>query len=837
MGRCPQTPAIESYNMLITRRFLLFFAGLFWVFCWQALVWAGESLQLVDMQERELDGAPAIMAMFSQPLDANILYEQYITVEENQRQIPYSWVVGKNPRQLFLPHVKPETKYRVSFSRGLPAKNAGGLTEEAVRKLTVRKLQPAFGFASSQPVLPARIAAGLPVMTVNVPEVDIQFLRVENHKLPKFINQQFLARQTTAYNWTLQEYSKYTKSVFSGRFATPGADNTRTVTHIAVADIKALQQPGLYLALMTRPNYFGNTKVSQFTITDIGLHARLFPTHMEIFTRSLETGAAIANVELRLRNSKNQPAIKIFSDKNGRARIAVVPSRKAILTASFDQHFSFLSFSEPALDLSAFAIAGAISRPVSLFPYTPRDLYRPGENIQLSLLARDHDGGPITPRPIAVKLLRPDGKMASNFTMLVEPGNPQLGYYQQNIPLPAAAPTGRWLLEFRTDPGAKKADTTLNIQVEEFLPERMKLALATPTELLAPEDNFPLTIQGDYLYGAPAAGNRLQRIIHRRFEPHPVKKLPKFFFGNSDEKNLSKRQPLTEVKLDREGKFVFDVPLTSHKPSSPITYKLVASLFESGGRPVSRSISRTYWPDKTLIGVRPLFQGEVAESNQPLAIEIVNSRPDATLLAAKNLDVRIIHEERQHHWVYDGDSWRVDSIDNHYPVLQTNLDIAAGAVGRIEVPITYGAYRIEVIEPISGLKTLHRFHAGWRWQEREQAAGVRPARVGLLFDKDGYEVGDIAKLTIKPPHPGEALILVESDRILWQKRIKIVSGEFQVTIPIDPAWNSHDIYTTVLLFRPTTTDATITPTRAIGITHLPLARQKRRLQIKLAAPQ
>ena len=49
----------------------------------------------------------------------------------------------------------------------------------------------------------------------------------------------------------------------------------------------------------------------------------------------------------------------------------------------------------------------------------------------------------------------------------------------------------------------------MEVQVEEFLPERMKMTLDTEQQVLSPDDELSIDVQGDYLYGAPAAGNRL----------------------------------------------------------------------------------------------------------------------------------------------------------------------------------------------------------------------------------------------------------------------------------------------------------------------------------------
>lgn len=75
-------------------------------------------------------------------------------------------------------------------------------------------------------------------------------------------------------------------------------------------------------------------------------------------------------------------------------------------------------------------------------------------------------------------------------------------YYQHAIQLPGDAPTGRWLLEARIDPAAKRPDAAWGFQVEEFLPERMKLELQAPEAALQGSDPLHIEVTGNYLYGA-----------------------------------------------------------------------------------------------------------------------------------------------------------------------------------------------------------------------------------------------------------------------------------------------------------------------------------------------
>lgn len=114
---------------------------------------------LVGAMERALDGQPALALTFSQPVDPRKSYDKLIDVFEmpprtdeprpgarsteqsdetkadkspfavstdtkdtdiaGGNAVKHAWVVGSNPRLIYFPHVKPETRYVVAVKAGL----------------------------------------------------------------------------------------------------------------------------------------------------------------------------------------------------------------------------------------------------------------------------------------------------------------------------------------------------------------------------------------------------------------------------------------------------------------------------------------------------------------------------------------------------------------------------------------------------------------------------------------------------------------------------------------------------------------------------------------------
>ncbi|MGQ0711718.1 MAG: MG2 domain-containing protein [Rhodoferax sp.] len=874
---------------------------------------SGVAFELADVAHREFEGSPALALSFTLPLDGGTDYGRYLqvlkmpprpnepaareddehedyddsprpqqaggvsraeqdTATEGGTPVQGAWVVGDNPRLLYFPHVKPQTRYLLRVLPGLSAQSGATLAGEERYSVRTAAVAPAYYFASRGMVLPAGQNGGLPVTTVNVPEVDIQFLKVKPEQLPGFLEKVIAGAkapstprhteddeegdyydggyydpgtrlQGAVNGWTLDQFHKLTTSVFVGRFLTEQKRDKRNVTFIPVEGIPALKEPGVYIAVMSQPNRFRHDyQVTYFYVSDLGLHVRQYAKHSaDAFISSLTDGQAVSGAEVRWLGADGKVLAQAHSDGQGRAAFAERPEGARVVVAQKGEQLSLIALKEPALDLAEFDTGGMASAPVRLFAYSGRNLYRPVERFEVSVLARDADGSAVPAQPIQAVLRRPDGK--AQWTATWQPHDPFGGYYRQPIELPADAATGTWNLELRADPAAKSASTVLRLGVEEFLPERMKLDLRSDAAALQ-SSTWPIAVQGSYLYGAPAAGNELLGVVNTERNPNPLnKQLPGFVFGDSDDDNARSRAELEKDALDDEGQTQAQVPLDAvQKRRSPMRVRATFSLLESGGRPVVRSIERTWWPAPALVGLRPLFHGAYAQEGSNAAFEVLRADAQGKLLAAATLPVRLFRENRAYYWRFDDQrGWHSGFTETDELVATTQVRLAAGQRGKLALPVKYGRYRLELLDPDTGLSTRYRFYAGW-FAKDEEGQGVRPDRVGLKLDKAAYADGDTARLSITPPHAGQALVTVEGDGLLWSQRLSVAAEGTTIDIPLDKAWRRHDLYVTAMVLRPGNASTAsggvgVTPARALGLLHLPLARQDRKLNVTLDAPQ
>ena len=775
------------------------------------------------------------------------------------------WIVSDNPHVLLFPFVKAGHQYHVKLSPALASMSGRKLDKAHDCDIVSDEMAPSYFFASKGTVLPAGLNGGLPVVTVNIPEVDVEFLRISPQKMPTFIdmvlgkkhnrnseedsadgendsdysdywnNRNQLKGQTSG--WQLNALQEIAESVYSNRFVTNEVPNSRKVSFLPVEKITELKEPGIYVAVMRRPGFFDNDyQVTYFYVSDIGLHARRQIKQTDVFTTSLQSGKAQGGVELEVLGSAGKVLLRGKTDGDGHGVLPGLPDGARLLLARRGKETSIIALQEPGLDLAEFDIGGHLPRDAKLFAWSGRDLYRPGEKFAVSLMARNADGTALQPVPIKVELKKPSGDVVSS--TLWQP-NPKLpGYLQQNIDLPPDAITGKWSLEFRADPSAKRADAIYTFQVEEFLPERIKVTLNTDSTPMVKggdsDGSFRVNVQGDYLYGAPAAGNRLLGSVSQERTRNPLpKEWPGFLFGDFADDATKSRAELPEATLDESGKAAIEVPFGT-LTTSPMRVRASLSLLESGGRPVVRSVERLWWPAKALIAIRPAFEKDVAREGSMAEFELIRVNQAGKFEALKAAQFRLVREDRQYYWRYDvGRGW-------HSGYSEAEETVHAGAIelknrAKLTVPVTWGTYRLEVIDPDTKITLRYRFYAGWNAQDSD-SVGNRPDRVRLQLEGAPAKPGGEVKLKIVPPHNGEALVLVEADKVLWSTRVAVSTDGTTVTIPIDKNWNRSDMYVSTVVFRPGSQGDRVTPARAVGLTWLPLARDTRKLKVSVTAP-
>jgi uncharacterized protein YfaS (alpha-2-macroglobulin family) len=818
-----------------------------------------KAFYIVDASETTVEGAAAIAITFSTPIAARQDLNKIITIQKQEQSkradgtmetssqnVDGLWELSKDRQEIYFKYLDPNAKYLVYIEQQSKIKNIAGKELKPSGRysveITTKDLQPVVGFASSSSLLPLDFTRGLAVTTLNVKEVDVDFYRVEAQSLPQTLERFFKRTSISAYTMDNFLRESNIKPVYSGRFTLNAKKNARETVTLPVKNIKELKENGIYIAVMREAGkyYSYDIPITVFTFTDIGVIVHKNRNSYDIFTQNL-SGAPMSDVNIRFLNAHGETTADLKTDAKGYLN---APLGKAeVLLAQKGGKTSFVYLNRGALDLADFNIAGAKDFDKTLFTFGPRDLYRPGEKVFVNAVLRDYDGKRISEQPIKADILQADNKIAKTFTWQGKDG-----FYQYTYDLPQNAPTGEWKFRFDLGDGNYRFYA---FKVEDFLPEKMALEVNKSAEILPKTSDAVFDIYGKYLYGAPAGGNRLIGDLKIRPLRNPLKSLNGFYFGSLREGGLDKYIRYVDTELNEEGKARVIAQNSWDSINSPINIVFEASLMESGGRPVTRTFTQAVFPSMELPAIKPNFgvkkiynyknrryENEFSiDEDSHAEFEIIFTNTEGKKLAKNNLRVSLIKERYDYYWYYnDGGGWGYDYNVKHINMENRDISIAQGKSAIVGFDVDWGSYVIEVTDLNTNAVSAVRFYAGYSWQQ-SGANTAKPEQITLKLDKPSYKAGDVAKVTVESPEGGSGYIIVETNEgVLWQQNINVSKNANVVQIPVNKEWASHDIYIGATIIKQGNKNLHLTPKRAMGILHLPLFRDDRKIDLKLGVP-
>lgn len=792
-------------------------------------------------------GNAAIVLYFNRPLKQVQEFARLVRVTQGARRGLYgNWGVSDDGKSLIFPNVAPKGTFKLRVDGDVLAADGTKLGAAVELDVEAGGALPSLAFSSTGSVLPARGSRGLPVVFTNVQSADIEFYRVREDALSSLFclypnNKSGISYGlgdgyiTCGERSVLSSFSDLGTSVYANHYALNGKTDVRTQSYIPVQNVPQLAEPGVYVAVMKQgSNYSSGYSTSIFYVSDLGLHVRMYQDSALLHVASLQTGKPVAGVEVRVDNQRGATQFSGKTDKDGNVLVKHKIDRNDVLIARREKEISVLPFNRPALDVSNFDISGRPQAPVEIFTWSSRDLYRPGETPNVSALLRDFDGKALPAQPLFARLVQPDGRKLADVRLEAK----DLNQFEWSQAIASDAPTGSWQLEWRLDPASAQTIGVFNFQVEEFLPERLKLELSDTQPSTDQTQAFNLKVKSSYLYGSPAAGNRFTARLVAQVERHPLAKLPGTYFGDPYAKVSSSDDYAIDSPLSAEGTLEQGVALPEGlKADSAYKLMLSGSVYETGGRAVARSLNRVHWPASELVGIKPLFDIKQGPGwRNPAKFEIVRANSAGELLAGSKLKVRLFEEDRYSYWYRDrGDDWQSqDNADLHL-LEERELDVAAGKPLNVEFPVYWGSYRLQVFDPQTNLTTTFPFFAGYSWEDENAGKEARPDKVKVALDKTAYRAGDTLNVTVTPPQEGQGLLLVESDHLLYSKPIVAKAGA-TFAIPVTKDWEREDVHVVVLVFRGGSAKDLTTPARAIGIEHVTMQRNDRRIGLTLTAP-
>src|SRR5690242_9815524 len=196
------------------------------------------------------DQQTALVLRFNAPLAAAQSFDDQIAVTGPRGEtVSGSWSLDDDNRTLRFPFVQPDQHYAVTLHSKLLAADGRTLGHDEKRDVYSGSVPPAVGFASHGSVLPARGSRGLPLVSVNVHDADVEFFKVHDDALsdlycayPQNQHRDNYELDHEVSPWNTCEHGNRARlpitdmadSVYANHYTLGGGENERTVTYIPI---------------------------------------------------------------------------------------------------------------------------------------------------------------------------------------------------------------------------------------------------------------------------------------------------------------------------------------------------------------------------------------------------------------------------------------------------------------------------------------------------------------------------------------------------------------------------------------------------------------------------
>jgi len=698
-------------------------------------------------------------------------------------------------------------------------------------------------------ILPRADADGIAIESVNVSKLEIEVLRVPDRILSQHELQIGETNEEGGWGGWSFDYAgnDVGESVYKGEIdiAIGERRNQAVTTVFALGAALGTSRAGAYVVKVRdgspgagASNDSSESRASSYRwilYTDMALQSFSGADGVDIVVRSLRTARPMGNVSVTLIAQNNEELGRARTDGDGHVRFdrALVegegPMRaRYVMAYGGEGDFAALDLNRPALDLSDRGVDGRRAPgDIDAYLYTERGVYRPGERVRLIGLIRDNLGRAMSSRPSTLVVYRPNGTEARRIRMTEAVS---AGAIAKNIDLDRGAPRGSWRAVLEVD-GQDAAAGEVSFSVEDFVPQRLRVSVEASEAILRRGQSRPVSLQADFLYGAPGGGLAVEGEGRLVVDGNPFPELAGFQFGKSDESFSERLFVLPATTTDGSGRADLNVSIDDPPQTSlPLRANVVVGVADPGGRMVRESFSVPVRLSDVYLGLKPRFENRRAAAGERTAFDLVAVNAEGRRVALRGVQWTLVREDWAYDWYLDNGRWRWRRTGRDIPVNGASVDVPAGEPLVIAHDgLRDGSYRLIVRHAGSNAESSQRFGVGWGGPADDDST---PDMVTVIAPENPVRPGGRARVQIRPPFAGEAQIVVATDRVIETRTVRVGEDGATIDLPVNAQWGSGAyVLVTVMTARDPATLPT--PRRAVGVAYVPVDMGSRTLEVAI----
>jgi hypothetical protein len=579
-------------------------------------------------------------------------------------------------------------------------------------------------------------------------------------------------------------------------------------------------------------------------ITDTALHAQVRKDREALVAAtSLRTGRPMAGVEVTAWGRGRAPLATGQTGADGLAHLkwdgetAEAHGRLLMLTGKTEGDLAVLRPDWESWEEDGEAMeAGFLDEGQhEAYAWTDRGIYRHGETVRFQALLRDRAGRAPEAYPLELRAVEMDrGELKFKKTLMPD----ETGAVDCEVTVGEEWRDGTYALTL-VPPGEEFGPVVGRtfIKVADFVPPQVRVDVEGVAREAGPGE-VAAEVRAEYLFGREAANLPYTPTWSFRAAPFQPKGWNGWTFGDATKKFPSRDQKRGESRLDGAGKgrASFDVP-KSWQPPARIEASCSVTVREEGGRAARGWTKMAVDVYPRYVGLKGSWGDGEATAGEEQRVEIVQLRPDGSgdgeapplhVALYRTTWASALRRNPDGTWEW-GDSMRRVLVE------EATVGGGDGVKEWTFTPERAGGYLVVARDPASGVSASLPFDAARAGEALEARPG---GDLELAWaNKRAAAPGEEARLRVKSPFAGYAVVSVFDQELRWASAMDIPAGGTTLKVPVPADTELATLTVRVNVSRAVGPEKVWSAHRLTKHIALPVARPERALKVSLRAPK
>lgn len=697
--------------------------------------------------------------------------------------------------------------YALTISKKLKSSTGASMKNDHSATVPFGQLEPSISFADSKGIyLSSKSSKKLALNVVNIPKVKITITKIyENNIIAYFKNNRYNEYNGEEDNYNVS-YNDYNLEYLGDKIfeKTIESKDLAKVNGISLLNLDFDEQnnfKGIYLIKACSSDDQWIKAVKLVAISDIGLMAKQTDDEIIVFANSIMNAEPVNGVKINFTSLNNQVLFSATTNKDGVAKFSGMKSKfqsfkVTMITARSGNDFNYLHFADTRVETSRFDVGGKRENNsgYEAFIYGDREIYRPGEKVYLNTIIRNSLLETVANIPVKMKVLLPNGK---EFTNLRKTLNAQ-GAFETGIDIPVSSVTGSYGIEVYTLNDVLIGSK--NINVEEFIPDRINVKLAIDKTTYNVADTVIANIEALNLFGPPAVNRNYEIDFSLNRKNFSSKKYSDYNFSISGVDKITFPKQLKEGKTGANGKanvrFAIDA---SYKDIGILSGKVFTTVFDESGRPVNRIKNFEIVTQKIFFGIK--LPDYYFDTRKQMQIGLIAVDEYGNSIKKASAIMQIIKLKWHSAIERNYGSYHYVSQKEEEIIVEKTVTLNAENTVINFTPNESGDYLLRIKNPQSNSYVEKEFYAyGWGSTQNTAFEVNKEGTIDISMDKEKYVPGEKATILFKAPFSGKMLVTLERNKVFEYHYLNTDNKAATLSLPIKEEY-LPTIYISATLFK------------------------------------